>query len=759
MNNRNIITRFRAVLLASSVLVAVAPGLASAQTATDTSNHATPKTSSQATPPTPALETVVVTAEKRESLAQHTAAAISVIDSTVLSNQKVKQLTDLNNVLSDTQIVPVLISTQVSIRGIGSNFVDQRADPAVATSINGLYYDRALPVGFGFLDVARVEVLKGPQGTLYGRNAAAGAINIVTNQPTNEFGGSIQVTGGNLGENDIIAIVNLPVDDTLALRVAYDRDRRDGYLGGYYNDIHSDTGRVSARWTPTNKLTIYVEGNYIKLGGHGAEVSPWPCAGSKPWSLYVPKTCALLGPGGDIEKGGTNGSYVDSAQVHIDYDFGPVVLTSISGYVGTHNRNFLPNGSLFNQSINSDSNDYSEELRLAGIDDASHAGGLEWQVGTYLFRSTGNYAFNQQAYPAGNPLYLGSPIYAKLLTKLQTYSKIPQSSESVYAQATYGLSDRLRITGGLRYSHDSKGLTYSQFSYASTTATTESIVAAGRASLSGDRWSYKAGLEYDLAPESLLYGNISTGYVAGGVNGGDPNAPLPPNVTPAVFQPETITAYEVGSKNRFLDDRLQINGDFYYYDFHNFQYLYSSYVQGGGTVSDLQEQNAASMKDYGAELSGEFALTSDDRLTASVAWAHARFGALNYAALSGVTPTTVVVAAGSRVPNDPDWSGLVGYEHTFRLDNGDFITFSANSKLSSSYLLVVGSKDPFDTQKGFTRTDASLAYHLAEDKYELQLWVKNIENVPVNIYSEGARFHDYGIEPPRTYGVTLSTKF
>lgn len=752
MNTSMPFARMRGTLLASSALVVSAHGLAVAQTAPAT----TPQTASSPT----TLQEIVVTAERQESTVQRTPATVAVVSGASLERQQLTQLTDLNSVLLDTQIVPVLTNIQVTIRGIGSNFVDQRADPGVATSVNGLFYDRALPVGFGFLDVARVEVLEGPQGTLYGRNSAAGALNIITNQPTNQFGGTVRVSGGNLGENEVTGVLNVPITDTLAFRFAYDRDRRDGYLGDYYDDIHSDTGRISARWRPTDKLTVYAEANFVQLGGHGAGESSWPCTGSRPWSLFVPNGCALIGPGGQILANGTNGSYVNSDQLHIDYDFGPVELTSISGYVGTHNRNDLPNGTLFQQSIRSDSNDYSEELRLSGHGSANHRGGLAWQAGTYLFDSSGDNFFNEQAYPAGSPLYLGSPIYVRALTKTQTYSKIPQSSESGYAQATYGLTDRLRLTGGVRYSHDSKGLTYSLLGYTYPyRGATEVSQGAGTTTASGDKWSYKGGLEYDLARGKLLYANISTGYVAGGVNGGDPTAPLPANVTPAVFQPETITAYEVGSKNRFFDNRLQLNGAFYYYDFSNYQYLYPSFVQGGGTTSSLQIQNAASVKAYGVDLNGEFALTPDDRLSASLAWSHARFGQLAFAGVSGITPSTNEVAAGSPVPNDPDWTGLIGYEHTFRLRRADFITLSANTKLSSKYLVIVGSKDPYDTQKAYAMTDSSVAYHWPQDKYELRLWVKNIENVPVNIYGEGAGFHDYGILPPRTYGVTLSAKF
>src|SRR5579863_4522219 len=209
----------------------------------------------QATQPGAAPETqlqeVVVTAEKIQSTAQRIPATIEVVNADTLQRQQIVEFTDLNSILSDTQIVPIIGGTQVFIRGLGSVFIDPRADPVVATSLNGLFFARPLPYGFGFLDVARVEDLEGPQGTLYGRNSAAGAINIVTNRPTNEFGGSLQISGGNLGANDVTGVLNLPVSDQLAIRIAANRDRRQGYIGGYYDDINNDTGRISILYTPS----------------------------------------------------------------------------------------------------------------------------------------------------------------------------------------------------------------------------------------------------------------------------------------------------------------------------------------------------------------------------------------------------------------------------------------------------------------------------------------------------------------------------
>ena len=704
-----------------------------------------PQTASTQPPgaaPVAQVQEVVVTAERRESTVQRTAATVDVVGSAQLQRQRIVEFTDLNSVLLDTQIVPIVGQTQVTIRGIGSNFIDPRADPAVSTSLNGLFFDRPLPLGFSFLDISRVEDLEGPQGTLYGRNSAAGALNIITNQPSQRFGGFVQATGGNLGANEFTGALNVPLTDTLAVRVAYDHDRRDGYIGGYYDDVNNDTGRIIVKWQPIAPLTVSLESDYINIGGHGGFSESYPCAPSQAWSLTDPKGCPPAGlRSGLAPTNGREGSYISADQIHVDYNLGWATLTSISGFVGTHEHFFnLPDGSAFTATQTEDNYDYSEELRLAGHDSANHRGGFAWQVGTYLFNSTGNYNYVVNA---------GSPLPP---TGTTDYSKLPQSSEAGYAQATYGLTNSLRLTGGVRVTHDFKGVT--------SEATNIQGLHTGRATDKNTKATYKGGLEYDLAPGKLLYGTVSTGYVAGGANGGNPGVPLAANITPSIFQPETITSYEIGSKNRFLNNRLQLNGDVYYENFDNFQYQYPSLVQGGGTVEALYIQNASSVTAYGVELSADFALTPDDRLSASFSYSHGRFGALVFAAFTPPFGPAMTVSrpSGSAVPNDPDESALVGYEHTWRLSGNSSITASANTHISSKYLLVVGSTDPYDFQKGYAMTDASIAYHWT-DKYIIRLFAKNLENVPVNVYGQGATYHLYGIEPPRTYGVTVTANF
>ncbi len=676
------------------------------------------------------IEEVVVTAEKRSSTAQRTPAALTVVGATQLQTQHVVQFRDLNSVLPDVQVLPVANSLQVAIRGIGSNFIDPRADPATSVSVNGLYFTRALPGGFSFLDVARVESLDGPQGTLYGRNAAAGAVNIITNQPsTDRISGLLQGTYGSYDENDVTAVLNVPLSDTLAVRGAYERDRRNGYLGDYFNDNQSDTGRIAVKWTPTDNLRIYAESDITELGGHGNTAEGFPCPGTTPFSTFLPASCSAFRVALRTPQSGHTSTFLDSDQVHVDYDLGFATLTSISGYVGNHLMySRLPNGPYFLVNQNNVNDDFSEEIRLTGNDTATHQGGIAWQIGTYLFDSTGTYYAKSSINPVATQ-----------------FTSVPQHSEAGFAQVTYGVTDRLRATGGIRYTNDVKG-----------------VAGPGvNLKVEGNRINYKLGVEYDLQPGKLIYANTSTGYVAGGADGGNNRLPTAPDIAPTTFRPETITAYEIGSKNRLLNDRLLLNGDFYYYNFHNYQLAEPSFVNTGQEAINIV--NGGGVTTYGFETQATIAATPVDRLSASVTYAEGTFGALSfpYAVLTrrGYQPEIASLAPGERLVNLPKWVAVLGYEHSFSFDNGSALVFDVNSKLSTSYALVAGSISPIDNQKDYSMTDISVAYHFPRNRWVLRVFANNLENAAVATYGQAPLLHNYGVLPPRIAGVTLTANF
>jgi iron complex outermembrane receptor protein len=699
----------------SILALCMTASLTEAQVAAQTGLSSSPKATIA---PEQELTEIVVTAEKRPADLEHTPIAMSVVGTEDLQSRHLNNLTDLNGVVPGVQIYPVLNSTQVSIRGLGSTFLDPRAQAGVASSLDGLYFAQPTSNGGGFFDVARIEVLKGPQGTLEGRNAAAGAISVITNRPdVRNFETSAAVTSGNYGLWTTEGMVNIPVNDRLAFRAAFQTVDHDGYVGHVYNDAKNVYGRVEALWTPMDRLTIFNELNYNHAGGYGVAPEYHPFAGISPWTLDSPI------PGLSISTAGTQDNATWNDQLHADYDWDFATLTSISGFVHQQDEVLTPDGIYFNAQTVNNLKDWTQELRLASTTKADHAGGLQWLVGVYYLNEV---SFYHYIFPLG----------------IIALPHLPATSVSGFGQISYGLTDALRLTAGVRYTEDKKKATYDD---------------GTRRSSSFSNTSYKAGAEWDIAPQSLLYADVATGYVPGGLNAGNPVQPTAPTQYAPTFDSETNTAYEFGSKNRFLANRLQLNADVYLYNFRNYQYQSIAYPNTGPFTPGIV--NIGSVKTYGTELDAIFLLTPSDRISVSSEWAHGEFNSISYPTLFFAPPfTAFVFAPQGKQPliNLPDAGVYLGYSHTWTINDRSSLEIRGNSHYSAAYRVVAGSADPSDRQRSFWMSDATITF--SHDKWQVEAWVKNIENNAVNVYGEGPGLYLYQIQPPRTFGLTVRAR-
>jgi iron complex outermembrane recepter protein len=675
--------------------------------------------SNATTAPEQVLTEIVVTAEKRPADLQHTPIAMSVVGTADLQSRHLDNLTDLNGVVPGVQIYPVLNSTQVSVRGLGSTFLDPRAQAGVASSLDGLYFAQPTSNGGGFFDIARIEVLKGPQGTLEGRNAAAGAISVITNRPNfDDFETSAAVTAGNYGLWSTEGMINMPVNEKLAFRAAFQTVDHDGYIGHVYDDAKDAYGRVEALWAPLDRLTVFNELNYNHAGGNGVAPEYHPFAGVSPWTLNSPV------PGLSISTAGTQDNATWNDQLHVDYDWDFATLTSISGFVHQQDEVLTPDGVYFNAQTVNNLKDWTQELRLASKAKADHAGGLQWLVGVYYLNEE---SFYHYTFPLG----------------IIALPHLPATSESGFGQVSYGLTDALRLTAGVRYTGDKKKATYED---------------GTRRSVSFSDTSYKAGAEWDVAPRSLLYADVATGYVPGGLNAGSPGQPTAPTQYPPTFGSETNTAYEIGSKNRFLANRLQLNADAYLYNFRNYQYQSIAYPNVGPFTPGIV--NIGSVKTYGTELDAIFLLTPRDQISVSSEWAHGEFNSISYPSLVFAPPfAPFVFAPHGKQPliNLPDAGAYLGYSHTWTINDRSSLEVRGNSHYSAPYPVVAGSPDPNDRQRSYWMSDATITF--SYDSWQVEAWVKNIENNAINVYGEGPGLYLYQILPPRTFGLTVRARF
>ncbi|MEE3623856.1 TonB-dependent receptor [Nitrospirillum sp. BR 11752] len=727
-------------LLAATALASLITAPALAQTATAPA----PQNAPQGASAQQQLEDIVVTAERREETTQRTPIAITAFSGDTLQQRGVSSSTDLNNMVPGLAVGNNGGSVQIAIRGIGSTNDTEVGDPAVAFNVDGVYMARSRAAIGALYDVDRIEVLRGPQGTLYGRNATAGSINVITKRPSDKFEGNASLDYGNYNSLQTSGMLNVPLTDTLAVRAAFQTSRHDGYTNNgrssNFNDEDTQAGRLQIQLKPSETFKALLSLDVFHEGGVG----------------YA------NGPIGQYAKFGSPYTFPMSADGSLnhtnkgvglttDWDLGFATLTYVGSYREDTDRTHggstqsgtcqAPSGPYCASTIfRSDENQTSHELRLANSD-----GPLKWVAGLYYFKENNDVLF------ALDPV-------AGITSLAFVQPKVSEESKAAFAQATYSLTDSLRVTGGLRYTEDAKARTGATEAFGHIVGNTYvggSALYLNDADLSWNSTNWKAGAEYDLAPDSMLYASVGTGYKAGGYGDGQP-----PNNNP--YQPEKLTAYEVGLKNQFMDKRLQLNLTGFYYDYRDFQVSAIGQVAGQASTVTV---NAGTAEVYGVEVEGAALLTGSDRVDGSVSYIHARYTDFILATGDVFHPNSAAVYTGNRLAKSPEWTINLGYQHMWDLASGAMITARVDS-------VYVGDQNldyrnfAVTEQKAYTKTNLSLAYDDADRRWRVMAYVRNLENNAVLVVANpdtngsGNRLAGSGAyAPPRTYGVRVSANF
>ncbi len=696
------------------------------------------------------LEEIVVTAQRRAENLQETPLAVSAITGEGLESQGIKSVVDLSAQVPSLQITNSGGgASQIFMRGIGSSNVTEVGDPAVAYHIDGIYIARATATGALFYDIDRVEVLRGPQGTLYGRNATAGAINVISKRPTQKLEGSAAVEFGNYNALTTSGVLNVPLDETLAVRGAFQTIRHDGYqkvintgptAGNDKYDKDDKSARLQALWTPTDRLTINLRGDYLSSGGAGGGDVAYPARTSDPW-----KTISM------VNTYRNNTYWSTGAEVNLDLDWAQ--LTYLFGYNYANDdrggENAATNAPNYFYGVDKT---WSNELRLGG-----ETGPVKWVVGAYHFKEDNDVDFR---------IFLANNNYLSFIQP-----EVTAETTAFFGQATWSVTEALRLTGGVRYTEDKKGRNGGTY----FTNNVGAITGVVTLNVSDNKWNkvnWRAGIDYDLAEGSMVYANFATGYKAGGYYDG-----LPPND----YKPESITSYEVGMKNRFMDNRLQLNLSGFYYDYRDFQISAVGTIAGQDATVTL---NAEKAEIYGVELETDFLLTEQDRIDASVSWLHARYKdfllpkgdafannsaninlARCYRADYSKPSPRASDFSGCEMARTPEWSINLGYQHQFDLANGASLTARVQTHIESAkYLEYHGFEQ--NKQKSFTKTDLTMTYAPAEGSWNVMAYVRNLEdkdvltnsgpNATTGLASNGSG--DF-YAPPRTYGVRFGIEF
>jgi iron complex outermembrane receptor protein len=702
----------------------------------------------------PALDEIVVTALKRSEPLSKAPLAVSALSQDELTTAGVVVLQDLTSSVPSVEMRQVAFddSIQVTIRGITNTDFNPGGSPAVATYVDGIYLARTQGLNGDLFDLDRVEVLRGPQGTLYGRNSTGGSINVVSADPRNTFGASVDLTYGNYNDVQTRGMVNIPITDELAIRGAFSVRRSDGYFNTEgststnYGAADNYAGRLTALWTPSSdfKWRLALEDS-ITGGTPVLEIATAPNGrpidGLPVFDRPVPSSPEPS----NYVRNFTVRSRMEwqlASNISVSYLAGYEDLKYSSLWALAGSDPALVEGSLADGHRTGGDQSYSQEIDL----------NFEWNSlknilgANYLYESERD--FDDYHFYTLALNYRGGTSLGPTAT---------DESWGIFDQATYTLVEGLRLTAGVRYSSENKGNSLNGFgqeycavnvslntalSQMYTPGCSFSSEAPVHGSWSNTNW--KAGLEYDLTNAILTYASVTTGFKAGGLNIGG-------NITPVAYAPEKVTSYELGLKGHFFDNRVSIYADGFDMDYTDLQV---TQLSGVANITN----NAAKASIYGTEIEGQWLMTPKDRLNGFFDYLHATYS--NYRnAVDQQTGIVYPSLSGNTLAFAPRYSARLSYAHEFDLTNGGTITPSGAVYYQSvSYLREFDL--PIDAVQAYTKSSVNIEYADPTHHWNVDGYVNNLENSVIRTggaTAVGLYWSSY--EPPRTYGVRIAYKY
>jgi iron complex outermembrane receptor protein len=723
------------------------------------------------------IEEVIVTATKREASIQEIGVAVTALGQEAIDRGGIIDITRLDALVPGMQFGSSGNEVRIALRGTRQNNVGTEAEQAVGIFNDGVYVPTSTQAFTSYVDVKRVEVLRGPQGTLYGRNTFGGTINVITNQPTfDEFYGSARGIIGDYNRIKFEAIGNIPISDTFAIRLAAMADRHDGYIENTWDSSKNDDlndsdirfGRMSALWQMTESLDALLRITYNDSENNGSGIWGYQQIGGyrdgeySPGNQYPPDDASDHFDEGPWKVARNGPSFADTRDVaytlETNWDADFATLKFIGNYTDFDGSQFYDSdysdgGDSENGQFGwkSAQNTWSTELQLISNGDNR----VDWLAGFYYYKQTSNW----------NWLDLADGDFQ--VPHWDNEGDYKSDSLGIFGNATFDLNDNTRLVGGLRYAKDTKKqrdlLDWGVFP----------PVPVPDSGLDGDwsKWLWKAGIEYDINDDMMTYFTASNGYRAGGINFILEGVPL-------TYDSEEVIAYEVGYKSTLLDGTMVLNIAAYYNDYKDMQAQSFIALDGATTVTEYTE-NAGSLDTKGIEVELSWRPESNPNwnIGAQLSLMDASFGNYNISKIYGLGDL-----GGRQDLDDPDSPllSLKGYRpalspkqtigaqigYDFELSNGSTLTPYVQTYYSSKYygfdVNVDGNK-----QGSYTKTDLRLIWNSANGKLEVQVFVLNVENDAQ--LTRGLIFNpspapdlasiQASWSNPRTWGISLLTRF
>lgn len=746
------------------------------------------------------LEEIVVTAQKREQSLQDVSVAVTAVSGDELARNGVTDISRLDVLAPGLQLGLSGNDPRPAMRGARTEQIEAN-DVAISFYTDGLYRPRHGQALAGFVDINRVEVLRGPQGTLFGRNSFGGLINVIANKPTfEELDYGLSFTAGDYARKRLEGFVNVPTSDNSALRIAAVRETRDPYvenlvLGDDGGLKDADTSYVRALWsvTPSDTLDLNLRAEYWRDDSNGnasfgykvlgIPVNPASGLTNGVTGVMEPRigrstacnvTCGRAGAGLDqTSTGGPNtATPIFSDPYTIARDGIPTRDIEEATLAGEMNMalafadlkvtlaymdytefrfddtDLSPYPSLEN------GNDIASETTSQEIQFTSNSDGdWEWVAGVFFLQEDLENAFLWK-----DVSRLEDNVPVERIDQFAPWTqqiRIDTTSAAAYGQATYSLSDTWRVIGGLRYTDDKRewdifGQDPNDLTRISFTNPT--VMGAEQ---SWDKFTWKLGAEWDVGPSSLAYATLSTGFLAGNAQGafsGD-----------GFYDEQTVTAFEIGSKNTLADGTMILNASLYYNQFEDL--LSTRFVDAGQTTLAFQD-NAGEIDALGLEVEFDWAPTDALQLGARVALTNAEYGDFvtpNVFAEGGETINGVANLFnldGLQVQMSPDFTVTLLGAYTYTLASGATLRPGITVYYSDDYR-VADAPFFYANQDSFSKTDLSLTWESASQEWSVRAFVQNLEDEAVLLRATrfGGDVAIADFAAPRTVGATVSFRY
>lgn len=616
-------------------------------------------------------EEIIVTARRREESLQSVPLSVVAVSGEELEQRSISNLEDLSastpNVTFSGAPQSGRLGGSIFIRGVGELDTYRTRDPAVGLYIDGVYMGRMYANNLDIMDVARVEVLRGPQGTLFGKNTSGGAISVISEPPDlSGFSGRAQVIGGSYNRLDFVGGLNVPlVDDVLGLRVSGARMTQDGYGERVDGQEMADTDRWAMRgqilFEPSSTFSALLTADWTEFDEAnasyrlvGVNTSAGPVAFYNAFfdpdydnTWLSQDDYSYNGAGRNSSRGSVGG-----VSLALTREFNDATLLSITAYRELNTNNDLdPDGSpivILDQTQEDDQSQFSQELQLSGNTADER---FDWVIGVYYFHEQ---ADGREFYNLLTAAFGGAADFGRV-------NRTENESFAIYGQGIFAFTDRLRLTAGIRYTDDSK------------TVEVERFGSSAFGPLTGDHsstaWSPRLGLDYQWSPNVMTYVSVAQGAKNGGLAG------APGAVTDFLeYEDETVWTYEVGVRSDLFDRFVRLNATAYYTDYRDLQMaITGSTVTGVPPVATPFSiiANIPEASIHGGEF--ELAITPDEHwtFTGALGLTYAQYDELPDDPKFNDFVASGNLSLDSALPNTPETSLTLGAEYARPLGDLD----------------------------------------------------------------------------------------